>query len=168
MIKTTNNLDFYELTVNLENLLARISVIKSSYSWNKYCKIFSGATQDNIYSSLDTIHHNVLAYIYQLQQFTENPNYRLSSQDVEKFLNNEILEIRKRAIDSLAYLSMKANYTTDDVEKELLQEIVTNLRIAVNNYLAIVRDIIQHNPKMQAISRMFGYNYIEKYELNDI
>ena len=161
-------LTFNDLTIDLKNLLAEISVIKSSYSWNNYCEIISGITKQNVYSELDTIHTSILAYIHQLKQFTKNPNYRNDTNCVDKFLSGEILVVRKMAINALSFLQKKADNTIDDTEKELLQEVIYSLRTATNDYLNIVREIIQNNQKLQEISLRLGIDYIQKYQLENV
>ena len=163
----TPNTDLFQLTVALDNLLAEVSAIKSSHSWNRYALIV-GAAEEKTSTRVVMLHYDVLSYRMMLESFIENADYFQDTSCVDKFLNGEISLMKPKAQKALDVLRAIGRNTKDLTERGRLAEAVCDLRDSVNVYLAIVRDVVQHNRKLQTYLLRLGVNYLEKYDLSDL
>jgi hypothetical protein len=161
------NTDLFQLTVALDALFAEVSAIKSSYSWNGYAML-CGAKEEKIGTSVERLHDDILSYRQMLEAFVENAEYFQDNSCVDKFLNGEITLVKAKAQKSMNVLKAKAQNSKDLEERRLLAEAVDDMKDSVNFYLAIVRDIVRHNRKLQTYLLKRGVNYLEKYDLADI
>lgn len=162
--------DLYELTIGLKALLARVSSLKEGYVWNDYCisRKLKEKTETSMTSSILSLHEDILAYRSKLEYFVENQDVYHDTTCVDKFMNGEIIVIRKQAIKSLNVLKSKARNSVDEEEKRALNFVIEDLRNSVNEWLSVVRDVLQHNRKLQSMLLNIGIDYRKKYELEDI
>lgn len=168
--KYNKNTDLYELTIGLKSLLASITSLKENYTWNDYCisRNLKEKTETSMTSTILSLHEDIVAYRSKLEYFIETQDYYHDTSCVDKFMNGEIIVIRKQAIKSLNVLKSKVRNSVDEDERLALNFVIEDLRNSVNEWLSIVRDVLQHNRKLQTILLSHNIDYRKKYELDDI
>lgn len=176
---TTNNIFTYKDNTNLfqldtaaRSLLAEVLKLSESISWKRFCNLkeLKGLKEaEKVYTTnYEALHQNVLAYLNMLQDYVNNHNYFEDKSLQDKFLNGEITAVRTLAIKSLNVLQLKIDESKIDEEKIELQNIIDEIKTSINMYLSILRDILQHDRKLQTVLLNRGINYIEKYQLEDL
>jgi len=176
---TTNNIftytdstNLFQLDIAARSLLAEVLKLSESISWKRFCNLSelkSLKEAEKMYiTNYEALHQNGLAYLSMLQDYVDNHNYFEDKSLQDKFLNGEITAVRTLAIKSLNILQLKIDKSKINEEKIELQNVVDEIKTAINMYLGILRDILQHDRKLQTILLTKGINYIEKYQLEDL
>lgn len=151
----------------LKVIFASISKLKFEESHNKLLK-YKKLEEVSLVSDYLGLYGDLQAYLDMLVSFANNKDYYKDNSIVDKFLNGEITEIRKRAIHSMNVLQLKIRNSKDSIEKVHAQKDLDNLKKATNEYLELIRDFVKHNKKLQTILLKRNINYIERYNLKDI
>lgn len=168
----TDNTNLFQLDTAARSLLAEVLKLSESISWKRFCnssELKSLKEAKKMYSTnYELLHQNVLSYLNMLQDYVNNHNYFEDKSLQDKFLNGEITAVRTLATKGLNVLQLKIDKSKTNEEKTELQNVVDELKTAINMYLSILRDIVQHDKKLQTILLNKGINYIEKYQLEDL
>lgn len=162
--------NLFELTIGLESLFAKIMHLDEQFTFNEYLvyKKLKEVTETIMTSDIRSLEQDVENYRSKLEYFIENVSFYSDNSITDKFLNDEIIAIRKLAIQSLNILKTRRDNTPDKTEKVYIESTIKKLRETTNMYLSIIRDVLQHNTKLQTILLSHGIDYREKYELYDI
>ena len=168
----TDNTNLFQLDAAARSLLAEVLKLSESISWKRFCSLSELKNlkeAEKMYATnYEALHQNVLAYLNMLQSYVNNHNYFEDISLQDKFLNGEITTVRTLAIKSLNVLQLKIDKSKINEEKVELQNVVDEIKTSINMYLGILRDILQHDRKLQTILLNKGINYIEKYQLEDL
>lgn len=171
----TDNTNLFQLDIATRSLLAEVLKLAESISWKRFCSLREVKDlkdlkeAEKVYTTnYKALHQNALSYLNMLQDYADNHNYFEDKSLQDKFLNGEITTVKTLAIKSLNVLQLKINGSKINEEKIELQNAIDEIKTAVNTYLGILRDILQHDRKLQTILLRRGINYIEKYQLEDL
>lgn len=168
----TDSTNLFQLDTAARSLLAEILKLSESISWKRFCTLSELKSLKEAKKTYNTnyelLHQNALSYLNMLQDYVNNHNYFEDKSLQDKFLNGEITAVRTLATKSLNVLQLKIDKSKTNEEKTELQNVVDELKTAINMYLSILRDILQHDIKLQTILLKKGINYIEKYQLEDL
>ena len=168
----TDNTNLFQLDTAARSLLAEVLKLSESISWKRFCSLSelkSLKEAEKVYTTnYEDLHQNALSYLNMLQDYVNNHNYFEDKSLQDKFLNDEITAVRTLAIKSLNVLQVKIDKSKINEEKIELQNAVDEIKTVINMYLGILRDILQHDRKLQTILLTKGINYIEKYRLEDL
>lgn len=167
-----DNTNLFQLDTAARSLLAEVFKLSESISWKRFCSLreLKGLTEaeKSYHTNYEALHQNALSYLNMLQDYVNNHNYFEDKSLQDKFLNGEITVVRTLAIKSLNVLQLKIDNSKINEKKIELQNIVDEIKTAINMYLGILRDILQHDRKLQTILLNKGINYTEKYRLDDL
>lgn len=168
----TDSTNLFQLDIAARSLLAEILKLSESISWKRFCNLSelkSLKEAEKLYATnYEALYQNALSYLNMLQDYVNNRNYFEDKSLQDKFLNGEITAVRMLAIKSLNVLQLKVDKSKINEEKTELQNTIDEIKTAINMYLGILRDILQHDRKLQTILLSKGINYIEKYRLEDL
>ena len=166
----TDKTNLFQLDVAARILLAEVTELAESISWKRFCSLkgIEILKEANYATSYKGLHQNAVAYLDMVRSYIDNHNYYEDNSLQDRFLNGEIIAVRKLAIKALEILQAKVDSSKDDAEKIELQNTIDEIRLSINMYLSILRDILQHDVKLQTMLLRRRINYIEKYDLSDI
>lgn len=164
--------DLFQLEIAARSLLAGVVKLAESVSWQRFCLTkkfeYLNEAKNRYATTYKNLHQNALAYLDMLEDYVENHDCFEDKSLQDKFLNGEIIAVRDLAVKSINILQSKIDNSKSDDEKTEIQTIIDEIKTDINIYLDILRDILQHDKKLQTILLKRGVNYIEKYRLEDI
>lgn len=143
LFEYTPNTDLFQLTIALNALFAKVSAIKSSYSWNDYA-LLCGAKEEKIATSVTRLHDDILSYRQMLESFVKNAECFQDNFCVDKFLSRKITLVKAKAKKSINILRTKAQNSKDLEERRLLSATADDMKDSVNFYLTIARNLVRH------------------------
>lgn len=168
----TENTNLFQLHTAAKSLLAKVVGLSESYLWRDFCLNKNLKSLDESKSKYATnyevLHQNAIAYKDMLENYVDYHNYYEDKSLQDKFLNGEITEVRKLAVQSINILEAKANQTQSGDDAKDLKVLVEEIKLSLNMYLSILRDILEHDRKLQTTLLKRGVNYKEKYCLKNI